>query len=127
MMVKVIGLALAALTASLVIKNIHPNLTQLLVISVSVGIFIICLDRAKESIGYFYDLCNSNRYGEYFKVMLKGLGVGYLSSIGSDICRACGEGVLAGRIELAAKIEILVIAFPLVKSLIELSESILIS
>ncbi len=125
MMIKVIGLSLVALTATAVLKNIQPWLVQFVIISSAIIVFLYCLDNVKDTLYYFYDICNSNKYGGYFKVMLKGLGVAYLSCIGGDICRDSGESGLASRIELAAKLEIFVIALPLVKSLIELSENIL--
>ncbi len=126
MIIKVIGLCVIALTASAALKSTLPKLVPFMIFSAGLAIFLFSLNDAKEALGYFYDMCDSNQYGDYFKVMLKGLGVAYLSCIGSDMCRDCGEAGLAGRIELASKIEILLIAFPLIKNLIELSENILI-
>ncbi|MBQ3183740.1 MAG: hypothetical protein IJB57_08725 [Clostridia bacterium] len=126
MIFKIIGLAVIALAASAILKNTLPKLVPFMIFSVGLAIFIFCFSSVKDTLGYFYDICSANKYGDHFKVMLKGLGVAYLSGIGADMCRDCGEAGLAGRIELAAKLEILVITFPLIKSLIELSESILI-
>lgn len=126
MILKVLGFAFIATVASEILKHTSPKLVHLLICSVGLGILVLCIEGVEDTLGYFYDITNSDRYGDYFKVMLKGLGVSYLSCIGADMCRDCGEAGLAGRIELAAKLEILVIAFPLVKNLIELSESILI-
>ena len=125
MIIKIIGLSLIALSASVILKTTEPKLVPFIVFSAGVAIFTYMFGGIKESLEYFYDICRTNKYGDYFKVMLKGLGVAYISSIGSDLCRDCGETGLASRIELAAKLEILIIAFPLVKGLIELSESIL--
>ena len=127
MMIKAIGIAILTLVAVTVLKTAQSRLTPLIVFSAGLGIFILCFSDIKEIFGYFYDLCDSNKYGDYFKVMLKGLGVSYLAGIGADLCRDSGEEQLAGRIELAAKAELLILAFPLVKNIIELSESILIS
>ena len=127
MIIKIIGLSLIAVIASVCIKQSLPRFVPFVVFSVGLAVFIYVLDGIKESLGYLYDICRTNNYGDYFKVMMKGLGVAYISSIGADLCRDCGETGLAGRIELAAKLEIFVITFPLVRGLIELSESILIT
>ena len=126
MIIRILGLSVVVIVTSEILKNTSPKLVHLLVFSAGLGILVLCFGSMKDTLGYFYDICTSEQYGDYFKVMLKGLGVAYLSCIGADMCRDCGEAGLAGRIELAAKLEILAIAFPLVKSLIELSESILI-
>lgn len=126
MIIKILGLSVVVLVTSEILKNTSPKLVHLVVCSAGLGVLLLCFDGIKDTLGYFYDISASVEYGEYFKVMLKGLGVAYLSCIGGDMCRDCGEAGLAGRIELAAKLEILAIAFPLVKNLIELSESILI-
>ncbi len=126
MIVKIIGLSIIAVTASALLKNTASRLAPFVIFSVGLSILLFCFEGIKDTLGYFYEICKSNKYGEYFKVMLKVLGIAYLSCIGADMWRDCGENGLAGRIELAAKLEILVLAFPLVKSLIELSERILI-
>ncbi len=126
MIVKVLGLTVIALAVSLVLKDTGNRVVPLILFSAGLLILALCFDGISDVLKYCYDICSNSSYGDYFKVMLKGLGIAYITEIGADLCRDCGEGQLGSRIELAGKAEVLVIAFPLVKSLIELSESILI-
>ena len=127
MIIKCVGIAMLSLCICAVLRTAMPSLIPFVGGASGLVMVIICLDQSKGSIGYYYDLCVNSGYGDYYKVMLKGLGVAYIANIGCDLCKDCGEVQLASRIEFSAKIEILVISLPLVKNLIELSESIMIS
>lgn len=125
MIVKIIGMALLTLCCALFLKRIDPFVATVVSVGCSVVILAVSIVNTENFISYYYDLCNDRGYGEYFGVMLKGLGVAFLTQTGSDICKDSGENLLASRIELAGKIEILAITLPLIKSLVALSENIL--
>lgn len=126
MIIKVIGVAIITLAACVVLKNTANSILPLIVFFAGTLILLLCFDEIGDILRFCYEICSNENYGDYFKVMLKGLGVAYVGEIGADLCRDCGEAQLGSKIEFAAKAEILVIAFPLIKKLIELSESILI-
>ena len=125
MIFKAVGIAVIALCASLFIRGSMPVFVHLTVFGAGMIILMMFFDEIREEIVYLYNLCCDNKYGNYFKLLLKGVGVAYIASIASDLCRDCGELQLADRVELAAKAEILIIAFPLIRMLIEFSEGIL--
>ncbi len=125
MIFKCLGIALLGICISRVIKNLLPSLSPFVICGCGIIIIGICLAESEGSIGYYYSICTESGYSDYFSVMLKGLGVSFIANIGTELCRDCGEGQLAGYLEFGAKTEILVLAFPLVKSLIEMSETII--
>lgn len=49
---------------------------------------------------------------EYTSLMLRGLGITVLCRLCSDICRECGDAVMAGAVESAGKIGMIIIALP---------------
>lgn len=51
---------------------------------------------------------------EYTSLMLRGLGITVLCRLCSDICRECGENVIAGAVESAGKVSMIIIALPVV-------------
>lgn len=55
----------------------------------------------------------------YFKVALKALGIGYITSFIADSCKDAGQSALAHKAELAGKCAIFIIAFPLVLNILE--------
>ena len=57
---------------------------------------------------------------ENFTLLLKAVGIGYISQFSSDICADAGENAIASKIELAGRICILAMTVPVVSSLVEM-------
>ena len=51
--------------------------------------------------------------GEYSGILLRTLGVTFLTQFAADACKDAGEGALASKVELAGRVSILVLALPL--------------
>lgn len=62
---------------------------------------------------------------EYPSVIFKSLGVCYITQLGSDCCKDCGESGLASCIETAGKISVLMLSMPLFKALAVIIETLL--
>lgn len=56
---------------------------------------------------------------DYLSLLLKIIGLAYLAEFGAQLCRDAGEGAAALKIEFAAKITILLLALPLIASVIQ--------
>ncbi len=56
---------------------------------------------------------------DYFKVAVKALGIGYVTSFIADSCRDCGQANLALKAELAGKCAIFLLSVPLIISVLE--------
>jgi stage III sporulation protein AD len=57
---------------------------------------------------------------EYLALLMKMIGVTYVSEFASAICRDAGYSAVAGQIELVGKLTILTIGMPIVMALFEL-------
>ena len=57
----------------------------------------------------------------YFVVILKALGICYITQFVSDLCRDYGQTSLAGRVDLAGKCCILILSVPLMERLIDVA------
>ena len=58
---------------------------------------------------------------EYFKVALKALGIGYITSFAADSCRDAGQSALASKAELAGKCAVWMLSLPLVVSVLKIA------
>ncbi|MGC8489609.1 MAG: SpoIIIAC/SpoIIIAD family protein [Clostridia bacterium] len=58
--------------------------------------------------------------GLYLGVLLKVLGIAYLTTIGASLAADIGEGALAAKVELAGKLLILVLAVPVLTGIMAL-------
>lgn len=52
-------------------------------------------------------------------IVLKIVGVAYLAEFGADICRDADEKALATKIEIAAKVGVVVLAIPIIVAILE--------
>ena len=57
----------------------------------------------------------------YFKIALKALGIGYVTSLSADICRDAGQTTLATLSEIVGKCGIFILSLPLVINIIDLA------
>ena len=63
------------------------------------------------------EMASGTALADYMPVLIRALGVSVIVRICSDVCREGGEGGLAFCIETVGRLEILMIALPLVKEL----------
>ncbi len=56
----------------------------------------------------------------WFAILCKAAGVSYLTQIGADICRDCGETAAASAVELCGRISLAALALPLFVKLAEI-------
>lgn len=62
---------------------------------------------------------------EYMEIIVKALGIAYLSHISAQLCRDFGEGSVASLIESAGRLEIMILSLPLINEIIAMSEEIM--
>lgn len=76
---------------------------------------------AGEAVSYINGLLDRfNIPVEAFAILVKCLGLSYLAKIACDMCTDSGESATASKIELAAKIAILLTALPLFEGLLQI-------
>lgn len=62
---------------------------------------------------------------DYTLIILKSLGICYITQLGSSCCKDCGESSMAMVVETAGKIGILIIAMPLFNALTTIIKTLL--
>lgn len=55
----------------------------------------------------------------YVSVVLKAIGIAYVTSIGASLCRDAGEDAVGAVVELAGKVSILILALPVVAAILD--------
>lgn len=57
--------------------------------------------------------------GEYIAILLKMVGIAYLTQLAVSLCRDAGHGAIAGQIGFAGKISMLIVSIPVLESLVQ--------
>ena len=118
---KIGALALLLLVSLLLLRQHKPEWAPLLRMAGAVlfGGFLIAA--VGEAVGVIRTLTPSG--GEAlpegtWAILLKALGLAFLTEITAGICRDSGEAGLASWVEMAGRIEILLLSLPLVKDVL---------
>lgn len=61
----------------------------------------------------------------YSSLIIKSLGICYISQLGYDICKDCNENSLATVIEISAKVTLIIMALPLIEKLADMVSGII--
>ncbi len=56
---------------------------------------------------------------EFLHILLRIVGITYISDLTSGICKECGYGVLSGQVAVAGKMGVLLAGFPIFMNLLE--------
>jgi len=118
---RIVGIGVIAAVLALVVKQHRPELAIQISIVAAILIFLSIAPYFMGIIRMFEDLTDQLSIDvRFFDIVLKIIGVAYIAQLGAELCRDAGEGAIASKIELAAKVILLVMAMPIVYSLISL-------
>jgi len=117
-------LAVLLLTASVGIILKNKNSEYALFVSLAAGVVTALIILKNLSSPLLELKSRIESYGvesEYFKVAIKALGIGYVTSFIADSCRDSGQTSLAAKAEFAGKAAIFLISVPLLMSVLEIA------
>ncbi len=123
---KLCGAALIAASCSLILKNSARHISVSVAVFACLMILSAVVLRFSGAVSALKDMMAESKMTDYGAVMLKSLGIGIVVSTVGSICRDMGESSLSGGIELAGKIEILLICLPLITEMLSLIKELLI-
>ncbi len=117
----VLGLALAGLLTSLLLKQSGlPPLAFILQLALGVLIIWRLLPLLDEVLQVFRRVADEAGLNQlYLSVLLKIIAVSYVAEFASGLCRDAGESALAAKVELAAKVVVLLLAVPIVVNILD--------
>lgn len=124
MLFKVCGGALLCVTAIVLLKGVKSDVWPLQWTG-SLVMFTAAMLMLQPVVTYLTELCALTGMGDMASLLLRGLGVAMLTQLSSDLCRQCGEATLAGGVELAGKVELLLLCLPQLRALMEMAGGLL--
>ncbi len=117
---KVLAVCIVAAALCVVIRAKNAEYAFFITIAAGIGITLLVLRKIAVPITVLRE--KLEEYGvesEYFKVALKAVGIGYITSFTADACRDSGQTSLAAKAELAGKCAIFLLSLPLIISVLE--------
>ncbi len=118
---KIIGVALITAVTSILLKSTKPELSFAVGVAGVIVILIFIMDLLQSSINILATIASaSGMKAGIMKILLKIVGVGYLTEFGAGILSDFGNNSLADKVVLGGKLTILVLALPILESMLAL-------
>lgn len=115
------SVALIAAVLSIVLKQYKPEYSLFISIGAGVLIFLSVLAVIEPVLSFIEELTEqAGLEGVYGEVLIKSLAICYITQLACDCCKDAGESAIAGKLQIAGKIAVLLIALPMFKSLTEI-------
>ena len=113
-MIKFVVYIICGLVVVLLLKNAKSPIANIAVLPISVSVLILCLSSLKPAIEFTYLLSQKSGFNnDYLEIILKCVGLCFLTSITTRLCTDAGEATLAHSAEIVCKINIISLTLPI--------------
>lgn len=125
-MLQIASIGLICAVLSLAVRSYRPEFSVYISIACGLLLFVTVLTQLESVMSYvsqLFDRAGSARV--YFPVLLKVLGIAYITDFAAQVCRDAGENGIASKVEMAGKVLIFYVSLPVFTSLIKMLEMLL--
>lgn len=117
--IKVVGFAIISTVLIIVIKEERKEFAILLTVICAIGIMAYAMSKMSGVIEMLDTLTSkSNINKEFLTIILKVTGIAYIVEFGKNVCSDAGQSAIATKLEMAGKVIIVVLSFPLINALL---------
>lgn len=118
---KIIAIALVTVFANMLVKQTKPEIAMLISIAGSVLIIVMVVNTLSGVISSFYKIfqvtgVDTSLLTPLFKIV----AIGYIAEFAANICQDAGAGSVADKVLFSAKLIILVVALPIVTTVVDM-------
>lgn len=118
---KIIGIALVTAITVIILKTVKPELAFAAMLTGVMLLLFAALDMLEDTFSVFNELARLTGIDHSLvKILLKIVGVGYLTEFSADLLTDFGSASLAAKVELCGKITIFALSLPILRALLSL-------
>ncbi|MBZ4652725.1 MAG: spoIIIAD [Peptococcaceae bacterium] len=117
---QIVGIGLIGAILAVFVKERNKEIALLISMATGLLIFLFAVSKVSAVVKVLEELAsraNINMF--YLTTVLKIIGIAYIAEFGAQVCKDAGEGSIATKIELAAKILVMVLALPIIVAILE--------
>ena len=122
-MIKIACIGLASVMLALKLKSVQSEYAFLIGIAACMVVFGCCMTRLET---IFSGLETIRQYlmvnSAYIGIILKVVGIAYISEFSANLCKDAGYGGVASQIEMFGKLSILAMSLPVLTTLLTVIE-----
>lgn len=119
--IKIIGIALIALTIIIMLKQYRPEYAIFISILTGILILFLVMDRLTGIINLIENIQDKFSINtQFIALLIKITGIAFLSEFAVSVCKDSGEAAIASKIEIGSKIIIISMSIPIISNLLEI-------
>ena len=122
---KICMAGVAAVSVAVIVKKWNADFLPLVRLAAVLLFAGTILSMAPPLLSYLKQLSTATNLSNYVGFLLKALGIAVLTQVCADICRDAGESGIGNGVELAGKMEILLLCLPLMNELFSAAKNLL--
>ena len=118
---QLVGIAMVSTILCLVIRKDRPEMAMFIGILTGIMILLSVTYKFNFIIESINELANkANIPTMYISLIIKLIGIAYLMEFAIQICKDCGEGNIAAKLEFGGKIIVMTMSFPILISIVDM-------
>lgn len=120
MTLAVAAVCIVTAVAVLFLREHRPDFALLISAAAGVLLLLYILAPSLEIVSAIGLMLEEGGLGGIFKILLKVVGICFITDFAADLCSDFGQSSLATKVETAGKISVAVICLPLVEKILEI-------
>ena len=118
---QLVGIAIITAVAALLLKGTKPELAFAVTIAGGIILLLFAFEIFKGSLSIFQKITNATGIEpSIVKILLKMVGIGYLVEFSAGVLNDFGQSSLGDKLIFCGKIVVLVLAVPILESVLDL-------
>lgn len=123
---QLVGVAFVTAVAAILVRSTKPELAVVVTIAGGIILLLFALEIFRGSISIFSEIADATGLNaSIVKSLLKMVGIGYIIEFSAGVLHDFGQGSLADKLIFCGKIIILVLAVPILESVLGLVSDLL--
>ena len=118
---KIIGVAFVTTIASILLKPTKPELSFAVTVTGVIVVLLFIVDGLQNTLSVFTSIAAvTGIENGLLKILIKIVGVGYLTEFGASILQDFGGNSMADKVVLGGKIAIVLLSMPVIEGLLNM-------
>lgn len=117
---KILGFIFISAVLCIILKSYRPEYALAVAVCCALAVLTVTVKALLSPLNLIEEkITQSGIDVGYFKIALKALGIGYVTSFIANACRDAGQNALAFKAELAGKCAVFILSAPLVLTILQ--------
>jgi stage III sporulation protein AD len=122
----VLGVAIIAAVMAVLLRQYKQEYSLLIGLGAGIVILLYIIIKAQPVFSELNSLMSKSGISSaYAQILIKALGICFLTQLAADACKDSGETAIASKVELVGKFSILLLALPLFEQVAQLAVGLL--